>query len=179
MLLGDPVSRPSGLQRKKTKPPTVAGILRELAREGFTATKQAETQHGVVDHLVFGPTGVFTVVPTTWRRHVWAASRPARVMVGRLDVTDTVRQIVRQAIELERRARREWPSVEVRALIVVTATRLPAGPLALGRATVVDVDQLAGELTRGERSLDDGTIRRVAETLTDPSNVVAVSSGSD
>lgn len=177
--IGHTAARPVGLGRKKTKPPTVAGILRQVVRNGFTATKQVETQHGVVDHVVVGPTGVFTVLPKTWRRHVWVGSRPPRVMVGRSDVTDTVRQIVHQAVELERRARGEAPSIEVHALIVATGTHLPAGPLRLGRATVVDLDQLAGALAGGEHALDVPTARRIADALTDPWNVVAVSFGSD
>jgi hypothetical protein len=157
----------------------VAGILRGLARAGFRAAKDVPTDHGVVEHVVFGPTGVFTVISKSWRRHIWVASRPARVMVGRSDVTDTVRQIVQQALELERRARRETPDLDVRALVVVSGTRLPSGPLALGRATILDIDTLAAVLTAGEPILDDAGSRVVADAVLDPSNVVAVSFGTD
>lgn len=175
-----PSARPPAAPRRKApKPPTVAGILRQLGREGFRAAKDVETAHGAVEHVVFGPTGVFTLVAKSWRRHIWAASKPARVMVGRSDVTDTLRQIVRQALELERRARREAPGIRVDALIVVTGTRLPAGPLTLGRATIVDVPQLQSVLTAGARLVDETASRLIARAVLDPSNVVAVSFGAD
>jgi len=175
-----PAARPATLGRKKiAKLPTVAGILRQIAREGFSTVKNVETDHGMVEYVVSGPTGVFAVTPKTWRRHVWVGAQPARVMVGRSEVTDSVRQAVRQAHELERRARRDSPGTEVMALIVVTGTRLPAGPLALGRATVVDIEQLADAVTSGAPSIDVATARVILDAVSDPSNVVTVSFGTD
>ena len=175
-----PSVRPPAVPRKRAaKPPTVQGILRQISRDGFRTTKDVETDRGVAEHVVCGPTGAFIVVAKSWRRHVWVASRPARVMVGRSDVTDTVRRIAQQALELERRARRAVAGIEVRALVVVTGTRLPGGPLALGRATILDIERFPSALTAGTTILDDTAARLVADAIVDPSNVVAVSFGAD
>jgi Nuclease-related domain len=178
--IGHPSTLPAPSGRKRTaKSPTVGAVLRELTRRGFVTLKGVETDHGIVDHLALGPTGVFAVVAKTWRRHIWVGAHPTRVVVGRTDVTDAVREIVHRALEIDRRVARLAPDIVVEALVVVTGIRLPAGPIALGRSTIVDVETLRGVVLDRPRIVDPAMLSRLADAVLDGGNVATAAFGPD
>lgn len=119
----------------------VGRILESLEPRGFRAIHDLDTGRGNVDHVVVGPTGVFAVETKAWTGRMYLA-KGGRLMVSGFDRDRAVKQAVAEAMEVRRRLRDAGIGGYVGAVIVLTATRLPKGPMELANASVIEMADL-------------------------------------
>jgi hypothetical protein len=118
----------------------VETALERLEARGYRVWNDLRIEPEIVDHVIVGPGGVFTVQCIRARRSADAAT--------------AVWQATREALAVHRRLRQTHLRLPVHGLVVQTGGRHGAGPVELGaqKISVIGPDHLAGYvLGRGDR----------------------------
>jgi hypothetical protein len=118
----------------------VESALQRLENHGYRVWNDLRIEAAVVDHVLVGPGGVFTVLCIRARRSA--------------DGTAAVWQATTEAMAVQRRLRQVRLRLPVQGLVVQTGSRRAGGPTELGiqKVSVIGPGELAGlVLGQGDR----------------------------
>lgn len=142
----------------------VGAILVSLP-EGYRVLHDVDTGKGNLDHVVIGPTGVFAIETKAVAGRLWLA-KGGRLMNKGFDVEKWISQVQAEAFEVKECLRRIGLNVWVEALVVLTRTELPKGPIRRKSATIIEADELLTTiLTKRGRSLTSTDITRAVAAV--------------
>jgi hypothetical protein len=153
----------------------VGNILDTRLGSEFRVLHDVDKTWGNVDHVVVGPTGVFAIETKAWRGRVRLTER-GELRVGGRDEERSVTQAIREAMWARRLLADADLDTFVDALIVLTHTDLPEGPIRRRQVRVVAAHDLISEIHRGCRPLTDDQIVRGANAILRTGAPVAVRS---
>jgi Nuclease-related domain len=141
----------------------VAGLLAELGPEGFRSLHRVDSGFGDIDHVVVGPTGVFSILTTHWTAPVHR--KGDRLVCGTRDEDKTRRRAEWSATCVEQWLDDDDVGVPVAALLVPLDSRVEDDRLELPYLTVLPVASLTAFLRDGPVTLTPARVRRAAETI--------------
>ncbi len=137
----------------------VGRVLDGLRNEGFRALHDLDIGRGNVDHVVVGPTGVFTIETKNTKANLYP--KAGLLMQGRFDRTTWVKQASRGAVEIKRRLALAGIDRFVPAIIVSVSGEVLGKPLTFGNVDVIELANLADHLRwPRSRPLDLTSIER-------------------
>jgi hypothetical protein len=127
----------------------MAKILSPLLDEGYAVLHDLDIGRGNVDHVVIGPSGVYAVETKAWGGH-------------RLDQRRRKAQGGAMAIR-ERLGGREGPYVT--AVVALTRSPLPKGPMDLRSVMVLEAESLPDYIRGRWRRFDQSEVERIRGAL--------------
>ncbi|HZD17497.1 MAG TPA: nuclease-related domain-containing protein [Actinomycetota bacterium] len=143
---------------------TVGRALAELEAEGFRVIHGLDTGRGDIDHVVVGPTGVFAIETKAWRGRV-SLGPGGRLRLAGHDQERTIGQVMAEALEVKRRLADAGIRAFVEAVVVLTATHLPKGPVAGKHATVIELGDLGRFLRERPVKLSSIDVSRIVGAI--------------
>lgn len=138
----------------------VGAVLDQMEHEGYRALHDVEARRGNIDHVLAGPTGVFALETKAWRGRVWL-SKGGRLRVGGRSEDRAVEQAKKGARYVRDAMKGAGIHGWVEAVIVLTATSMPLGPMKLGAVTVVTLDELPAFVRSRHREMDNLEAARI------------------
>ncbi|MEO8425143.1 MAG: nuclease-related domain-containing protein [Actinomycetota bacterium] len=142
----------------------VGNILETKLGSEYRVLHDRDKTWSNVDHVVVGPTGVFAIETKAWTGKVWLTKR-GELRVGGRDEEDAISQATREAMWARGLLTDADIDTYVEALIVLTHTGLPKGPIRRRQVRVVTADDLISEIHRGCRPLTNDQIVRGANAI--------------
>ena len=137
----------------------VAGILATLP-DGFHVFNDFDAGSHHVDHVVIGPSGVFSVETKCWSGEV-AVEDGAVLVNGRLPTREPIPQAVKEgALVRERLERLGWKG-KVVPVLVFASDNFRFTPIEVGGAVVMNSSSLVDAITSGSPILSENEIRRL------------------
>lgn len=123
-----------------------------------------DMRHGNLDHLVIGPTGAFAIETKAWRGRVWLGKH-GRLMVGKRDEEGTLGQATHEAMWARQLLSDAGIDVWVEAVVVLTHTSLPKGPIDRRSVRIVTLDDLVPLLHAGRHRLAAHEVVRAEDAI--------------
>lgn len=141
----------------------VAGVLAGLP-DGYHVFNDFKAGSGYVDHVVLGPTGVFSVETKCWSGEV-TVEEGSVLINGRLPSRDPVPQAVKEC-ELVRGglAAVGWKG-RVVPVLVFASDNFRASAIEVGGAVVMNSSGLVKAITAGSQILSESEIRRLVSII--------------
>jgi hypothetical protein len=153
----------------------VGKTLEGLRSKGYKALHDIDTGRGNLDHVVIGPTGVFAIETKAIRGRMYLGSG-GRLMVSGKDRDRIFAQALAEAFEVKRRLEKIGLKVWVQALVILTNSRLPKGPIRKSNVMVIEVGNLTSQiLSAPGPTLTDHDIVRAAAAILRGDQTVKVS----
>lgn len=152
--------------------PILRGIRRHelVARQferlpsGFVVLHGVPLRRGRIDHVVVGPTGVFTIQIKHWLGTLYP--KEGRLHHGSRDASRVIDQGLSTAMEARRTLETAGQRLWVEAVVVITRAEVLGEPLTFRRVTVLSVGHLPEHLQLGVPCMDEGQVRDAVEALT-------------
>jgi len=141
---------------------TVASILAPLMSEGYEVLHDLDIGRGNVDHVVIGPTGIFAIETKAWRGRI-DLGPGGRLMCKNFDRDGVRRRAQSTAMTLRGLLGANAPYVT--AVIALTRTRLPLGPMDLRSTAVVEAETLPSWIRGHRHRLDRNDVERFCNSL--------------
>jgi hypothetical protein len=142
---------------------TVGPVLDSLFSDGYRTLDDVDTgDSGSIDHVVFGPTGVFVVHEASWNGKV--RSKHDRLMVSKQDRHDQVELAVAEATAVKEHLWRCGIGLWAKPVLACPNARV-AGELHFGSVTVVGLDGLAAVLREGSRVMRADDVGRCIQAF--------------
>lgn len=142
-------------------------VARRLERLGpeYRVLHDRQRDHaGNVDHVVIGPAGAFAIETKAWRGRFSLGER-GRLMVNGQPATEIVRQATHEAMWVKAQLRAAGIDTWVEALVVLTHTHLPEGPIRLSHVSVVTLADLLDEILARKARLTPDEVVRAANAV--------------
>jgi hypothetical protein len=141
------------------------GLLLEKQLGGdYQVLHDRDMRHGNLDHFVVGPTGAFALETKAWKGRVWRGE-DGRLMVGRHDREHAIKQVKHEAMWAHQLLSDSGLDSWVEAVIVLSHTTLPKGPIGRGPVRVVTLDELVPVIRAGQHPLSASDIVRGANAI--------------
>ncbi len=150
-------------QRARADQGRLAALLAELAPEGFLSLHQVDTGFGDIDHVVVGPSGVFSILTPHWSARV--QGKRDRLLCGTRDEDKTRRRAEWSATCVEQWLDEDGVGVPVAALLVPLDSRVEDDRVELPYLTVLPPASLAAFLREGPATLSPALVRRAADAI--------------
>ena len=142
----------------------VGRFLAELVPEGYRILHDVDTGRGNLDHVAVGPTGVWAIETKAWTGTVYAGKGGVFMRNGR-DEKATLKQAMGEAFEVKSRIAHTGLTPWVNALVVLTATRLPKGPMKFGQVRVIESKDLLSTIRSGPTRMSPEDIKVAARAV--------------
>lgn len=123
----------------------VGAALGSLETSGYRVLHDIDTGKGNIDHVVVGPTGVFVIETKATLGRLWFA-KGGRLMSDGFSKEKWVAQALAEAYEVKSCLKAVGLDLWVEALIVLTRTPLPKGPMKTSSVTVIEVGDLRDKI---------------------------------
>ncbi|MCA1830115.1 MAG: nuclease-related domain-containing protein [Actinomycetota bacterium] len=142
---------------------TLGAVLDSLSGDGYRTLDDVDTgDTGSIDHVVFGPTGVFVLHEAPWEGKVRA--KHDRLVVGREQHHDTIEMVLAEATAVKEHLWRCGIGMWAKPVLVCPAARVAKG-LQFGSVSVVGRDDLATLLREGSRVMRPDDIGRCIQAF--------------
>jgi len=141
----------------------VAGLLAALPDE-WHVFHDFEAGGYHVDHVVAGPTGVFSVETKNWRGRV-TVEEGEMIVDGHLADRAPLVQTVRQADAVKAKLRTSGWSGDVVPVLCLASDTFAEGVRVEGRTTVLNASALVGWLAERPRTLPANGLARLAQLM--------------
>lgn len=141
----------------------VAGVLAGLP-DGYHVFNDFKAGSAFVDHVVLGPTGVFSVETKCWSGEV-TVEEGSVLVNGRLPSRDPVPQAVKES-ELVRGsfAAVGWKG-RVVPILVFASDNFRASAIEVGGAVIMNSSGIVGAITSGSQVLSESEVRRLVSII--------------
>jgi hypothetical protein len=150
-------------QRARADQGRSADALAELEPAGFRVLHGVDSGFGDIDHVVVGPTGVFSVTTAHWTGPV--TRRRERLLCAARDEDKTRRRAEWSATCIEQWLDDDGVAIPVAALLVPLDSRVEGGRIELPYLTVLPLPSLTAFLRDGPATLSPTRVRRAAEAI--------------
>jgi len=141
----------------------VAELLAELESAGFTTLHDLETDHGNVDHVVVGPTGVFVLETKNWKGKLYPTK--GHLMHDGRVADEVLTQVRRGTIETKRRLELAGFHLWIEAVVVSTKAQVYRKRLEFPQVTVIEAEDLVAFIRNRRPRLDDRLAARAAAAI--------------
>lgn len=128
------------------------GELLDHLDSRYRVVHDRDMRHGNLDHFVIGPTGAFAIETKAWRGRVWLG-KSGTLMVGGRHEDDSLKQATHEAMWARQLLSDAGIDVWVDAVVVLTHTTLPRGPIERRGVRVVTLDELEALIRAGRHPL--------------------------
>ena len=141
----------------------VAGVLAGLP-DGFHVFNDFKAGSAFVDHVVLGPTGVFSVETKCWSGEV-TVEEGSVLINGRLPSRDPIPQAVKES-DLVRGsfAAVGWKG-RVVPILVFASDNFRASAIEVGGAVIMNSSGIVGAITSGSQVLSESEVRRLVSII--------------
>jgi hypothetical protein len=150
-------------QRAPADEGRVGSLLAELQPDGFRSLHRVDTGFGDIDHVVVGPTGVFSIMAAHWTAPVQGTRE--RLFCGTRDEDETRRCAEWSATCVEQWLDDDDVGVPVAALLVPLDSRVDGGRIDLPYLTVLPPGSLTAFLREATGTLSVARVRRAADAI--------------
>ena len=141
----------------------VVRLIGKLEADGYSSLERVETPHGLVDYVIAGPGGIFTVEMKHWAGRFYR--KDGKLLHNGVEAEDVVQQAGRRAGEIAATLERAGLRVGVEALVVSTEAPVLRGPIATPRATLLEAGDLASFVKRIPRRLSTPAVEVAKRTV--------------
>ena len=141
----------------------VAGVLAGLP-DGFHVFNDFKAGSAFVDHVVLGPTGVFSIETKCWSGEV-TVEEGSVLVNGRLPSRDPIPQAVKES-DLVRGsfAAVGWKG-RVVPILVFASDNFRASAIEVGGAVIMNSSGIVGAITSGSQVLSESEVRRLVSII--------------
>mgnify|MGYP003313880183 CR=1 FL=1 len=141
----------------------VAGVLAGLP-DGFHVFNDFKAGSAFVDHVVLGPTGVFSIETKCWSGEV-TVEEGSVLVNGRLPSRDPIPQAVKES-DLVRGsfAAVGWKG-KVVPILVFASDNFRASAIEVGGAVIMNSSGIVGAITSGSQVLSESEVRRLVSII--------------
>lgn len=141
----------------------VAGVLAGLP-EGYHVFNDFKAGSGYVDHVVLGPTGIFSVETKCWAGEVTVEDGSVLIN-GRLPSRDPVPQAVRECEQVRGSFAAVGWKGRVVPVLVFASDNFRASAIEVGGAVVMNSSGLVGAITAGSQIMSESEVRRLVSII--------------
>jgi len=123
----------------------VGKVLEPLRAQGYTLIHDLDSGRGNIDHVVVGPNGVFIIETKAISGRLWVG-RGGKLMRGKFEAEGIPRQARAEAVEVRRCLERIGLQLRVHALVALTHSELPRGPIRLKLVSLIEAKDAVIEI---------------------------------
>ena len=152
------------LPRRRMDGDALAQELRSLEADGYRVLSNTRSRDDSIDHIVVGPTGVFTVERNDWtgRFHL---RRDGWFQHSKHDAGIVVWHANQHVMAVKGRLHSMGLRVPVHGVVAVTAGRVDEGAIDMGRVLFLRASEVPAYIRSRHRALDDGKVDLVARAI--------------
>lgn len=142
----------------------MARMLSPLLGDDFDILHDLDVGFGNVDHIVVGVTGVFVIETKSTTKRVYL-KKGGTLWCGNFSLEKTRRRTIRTAVHIRELISRREVKGYVQAVIALTASPLPRGPIPLDNLRVMEAGSVVDWIRTQPARLRYYEIERIIETL--------------